>query len=234
VFFLEEIKPQIFVATFHQSYHMNMTFKRYNEGSGHDDSRWRLQAFTIHDFDEFYAKQGADLNNSYAEDWGGFMLSGKEIANVIKTGIPDLNKWDQVMMTIFSMCAVEYPDLNFSLIGASRDVNEVDPTLLRHEIAHALYDIEPAYRQKMDRLFNKIPPDLLDRILQILKSWGYCDEHLVDEVQAYLSTGIDGLDDFDILSEEFDLKTIQQAYIDIFTNYEDKPFKKRLIYPHLD
>lgn len=233
MFFLDEIRPRIFCATFHDHYHLCMTYARYSESHENDDPRWRELPVNMQDFHEYYSRIGKELTFTYPEDWAGFNLTDEIIINAIRRGIPDLNKWDQVLLTIFGVCVAEYPGQKFSLLGISRPMMEYDPEVYDHELAHALYYTDEKYKRRMDRLFNQLPLDKKDTVLQILKQWDYGQECLVDETQAYLATGIMGHLEFEAADRKWGLAHLTEPFEEAYLEFKESPFKKRTIIPFL-
>lgn len=56
---------------------------------------------------------------------------------------------------------------------------------LQHELLHAKYYIEEAYRKKIIDEWSNLRPDIRKHIYKFLKSMGYSDEVIIDEYQAY-------------------------------------------------
>ena len=79
------------------------------------------------------------------------------------------------------------------LIGVrtgDKDAKEV----IAHETAHALYSLYPTYKKSCDLLFKKVGKrkkykEKIKRAKAALIKMGYCEEVLMDEIQAYWSTG---------------------------------------------
>jgi len=208
-----------------------MTFIRYTEGYEGDHPMFTENPFTMAQLYEYESRRGEDLNFTYAEDWGGFNLTGRTIKDVIARGLIDINKWDEKFLTIWARCVAEYPDLDFSLLGVSRFGR--DNSVITHETAHAFYAQDPVYKKKMDNLVNKIPLYKLDKIFQILAADGYTNMVWVDEVQAYFATGINGWVEWDILDQEIDLKSIIKPFQEVFKEQTKTKFKTRVLIPHI-
>ncbi len=56
---------------------------------------------------------------------------------------------------------------------------------LKHELLHAKYYMDRAYRDEIDREWSSLSPEDRCRITAILKRLGYSDEVIVDEYQAF-------------------------------------------------
>ena len=232
MFFIEEIKPRVFCVTFHDHYQLCMTFARVTEAVEGENPKWGHEPFILDDWKEWYSNQGTNLSFEYSDDWAGFNVSSQHVFNIIKRGYKELTKWDQMMMSIWSICLGKYEDAKFSIIGVSRKV--IDEELMNHEIAHSFYAMNPKYSRKMDKAFNDLNSDKKDMICQILKSWGYGDDCLVDEAQAYLATGLESGDNELIILDNFiDLSKEQKIFQNIFKEENTQEFKLNTIYPFI-
>ena len=126
-----------------------------------------------------------------------------------KSGIDDVNKYDYTMLAIESMVRAQIGyEEDFYLIGVPAD--DEDGWYLPHELAHGLFYTNSKYRREMTRLVNRIPKTKKDKIFELLRETGYCEEVLVDETQAYCATGI--LDDWKDLKLSKTVKGFESAY----------------------
>jgi hypothetical protein len=80
---------------------------------------------------------------------------------------------------------------NFYLIGIDQSNGE-DPSLIFHEMAHGLWFANPSYKKEMSTIINEMNPSVKEKIFDKIKEAGYGDNVYEDELQAYLSTGVDG------------------------------------------
>jgi hypothetical protein len=97
-------------------------------------------------------------------------------------------------------------------MASSKDLKTMD-----HEIAHGLYFTNKTYKLRMNTLFYGIPDKIKEKIFKKLIKMGYADDKkiLIDEAQAFLSTGLyNGLDTKEI-------KKYEKDFISVF-----KEFKK--------
>jgi|LauGreDrversion4_2_1035121.scaffolds.fasta_scaffold11080_3 hypothetical protein len=63
-----------------------------------------------------------------------------------------------------------------------------DPQTRRHELLHARYHLDPAYRQHVETLWQSLTPKQQQRVRQTLRALHYPDTLLLDEFQAYYYT----------------------------------------------
>ena len=163
-----------------------MHFLRYQEFYESSSSKFRGKAFTIFDFMKWYSKEFGDGAFTYTTDWAGFNIPGSVIADMLwQHGILDPNDYDKTMEEIWEECNKKSEDGRFYLIGVS-DEGQV----LEHEISHGYFYLYPEYKKEMTKLVKALPKEIKTKMKSTLKSMGYTKEVYVDEMQAYLATGL--------------------------------------------
>lgn len=88
------------------------------------------------------------------------------------------------MRDAWKQCA-DKTDGDFCIIGAVKNSNA-----LNHEIAHGLFYLHPEYKKEMVKLVKNLPVSIKTEMKATLKKLGYTPKVYVDEMQAYMSTGI--------------------------------------------
>ncbi len=112
----------------------------------------------------------------YTAEWSGYNFPGSTLDPFIKGLFDPLTSIEQDIVE-----ALRYRQDRFYVIGTYGDDDPGDT--LNHEIAHALYYVNADYKAAVDSVLA--PMDLAG-IKQMLRDWGYCEEVLDDEVQAYI------------------------------------------------
>jgi hypothetical protein len=172
------------------------TFLRFQEYYESPSKQFRNKIFTVGQVKHWYSqKYGAD---TYEKDWTGFNFPSR-VLEPFKKGLFDpLTEEEKSLLSFF-----QYRYDNFYIIGAnSKDV-------LRHELAHALYDSSIDYRNEINSFFKK-NNKYLKKISQYIIKKGYSKEVLYDELQAYIT---DNDDDFIINNtQQHILETINLIY----------------------
>lgn len=184
-----------------------MHFLRYQEYYECPSPKFRGKIFTIFDYMEWYTKKYGHGAFSYPRDWGGFNLPGS-IPIDIMGKIPDINKYDKEISLVVTKCFQKYPDKRFYLIGAVGKGGAMN-----HEIAHGFFYTQPEYKKEMVRLVKALPKEFRQNMNKWLKNIGYTNSVFVDEIQAYLSTG---------MSKDFKLfawKKYSKPFVKIFEKY---------------
>jgi hypothetical protein len=94
----------------------------------------------------------------------------------------DPNKYDTIMKTIYNrLNSISSGD--FCLIGYKKGWDFALP----HELAHALYFLNPDYRDEMNQCLQTLTTIQREKICQVLRNHLYSDTVLEDELQSYLS-----------------------------------------------
>lgn len=210
-FTLHEVANNIYWAEFEDDYTLCMSFLRFQEYYESPDSTVRGQVVPYLDLIEKYSKGTSNWAFSYVADWGGFNLPSRVIEEVLARGIPDHNIYDYRILAIHSFIRSR-TDKPYYLIGTGRR----QESYLKHEIAHGLFYTLPEYEEEMLRLIEDLSPDVLDGLYQILLGDGYTSEVLDDEVQAYISTGMD--DSFSFYIED----KVKARFEEVFNRYYEQ------------
>ncbi len=141
-----------------------------------------------------------NIDEPYYTFWEGFNLPGKVILTLLATSefrsgfslwnwfVEPSNypRWhkeeDQFIDLLQDLSVDEIIDGYF--IGMWKDATEV----FDHELAHALYATNPAYKAAQVVNLSKLPNDIYDKLRLDLIESGYHPSVVHDEAQAYLST----------------------------------------------
>lgn len=207
--------PFIFHVAFDNQYDMAMTFLRSQEYYESPNKKFRGAAFTLVDYMEWYSKQNGNVF-TYAEDWAGFNIPDwvpKQLGDTIS----DRNKYDEVMSGIVAECRKKcaFEDIFYVIASLKSDKNTKS-----HEIAHGLYYVNELYRFDMDKLVRKLPANLKKIMKAKLKEMGYDTSVYTDEMQAYLSTGLNplGREFVKKIFEHIDKSTVME-FENVFKKY---------------
>jgi hypothetical protein len=156
---------------------LTITFMRFSEFYESPNSSFKNNIFTIGQLKNWYSlTYGAD---TYHKDWTGFNIPSSVLIP-FKQGLFDpLIEEERSFLDLF-----KYRYDNFYIIGAQND------SVLRHELAHALYASSIKYRNSIDTYILKHKSDLKKTSKYIIDK-GYCKEVLNDELQAYITDNED-------------------------------------------
>ncbi len=227
-FNIREILPHIYHLHFESAYDLAMHFVRFQEY--YESPKFHRKIFTLVDYMEWYASAQGKGAFTYPTDWSGFNVPSWVLKQVRKADIPDLNKYDRRMFTFIDWVEEkEFPGpyyfIGTSAEGYKGDENEED--VLDHEIAHALYTVNPGYKSGVARLFGEwnqgdpsgVPKhngSELDCARDVLTGMGYHETTIDDEIHAYCATGL--CDELEGVISKKEMKPFQKLF---------KEFKKK-------
>jgi len=193
---LSKLYSNIYLLAFKTQYDLCMSFVRVNEFFDNPDFKDRV--FALDEFMDYWVKKNKTSCFEYPKRWEAF---GLPIRNILKwnaefgyklsyNGIRD--KESKIIEAIVK--GIPINDLkNQYLIGIHREGKKrIQKRLMDHELAHALYFLDPIYRESCKSLVKKLSKKSFDHIKNSLMSVGYDggDGTVINEAQAYLSTGI--------------------------------------------
>jgi len=199
-FSIKEILPHVYHLHFGSGYDLAMHFLRFQEY--YESTKYYKKIFSLVEFMEWYAKDH-EGSFTYPTDWSGFNVPSWVLRKVRQENIPDLNPYDQRMFAIIDWVnAREFPH-DFYFIGTSSKGyrgDESEERVLDHEIAHALYTVNPEYRKGVSSLLKEwngpapkhaaFDGSHLDSAKTVLKIMGYHESTIEDEIHAYCATGL--------------------------------------------
>ena len=206
---LKEFIKGILLAEFESRFDLAMTFLRYQEYYESANPKFKGKQFTIIDYIQWYSKNNNNIF-TYADDWVGFNIPSlviDEVQNNLtgKGPIVDKNKYDDVMKSISNKCRGKvFTYQSFYLIGAFKG----ETSIIKHEVAHGLYTVNPEYKERMDKLHSELSPQSKKALEKEFLDLGYHKSVWKDEAQAFLSTGTDCL-----------TATERKPFIKIFKEY---------------
>jgi hypothetical protein len=175
---------------------LGKTFIRFQEHYESCNPDFKGKVFTLGQFKSWYSKKyGAD---TYHHDWKGFNFPSP-VLEPFRQGLFDpLTSYEIELLEL-----LKYRNDEFYIIGANED------SVLRHELAHALYFHDTKYRYMINKTFDNYKKDIA-QIKKYILNKGYHEDVLYDELQAYIT---DNDDEF-ILNNtpKYILKTITGLY----------------------
>lgn len=156
---------------------LNRSFMRFTEHYESPNPNFKGKIFTVGQLKRWYSiTYGAD---TYHSDWVGFNIPST-VLQYFREGLFDpLTQEEQNLLELF-----RYRNDNFYIIGAQTY------SVLRHELAHALYSHNKQYKKNIDNYINKNKKYLL-KISKYILDKGYSRDVLNDELQAYITDNED-------------------------------------------
>jgi hypothetical protein len=234
MFKLVNLREGLYQLFFDDFVPLGMAFVRYQEFYESKCDKVREKSATLAELMAHYARtQHSDKNTNftYPSDWGGYNLPASIIRDVHDAGISDLNFYDEFMHGVWGFINTD-TDIPSYLIGTSRNSDEDDQAKYRgymlHECTHAMFFIDEEYRNSCTKLIETAPVELKDQLTSALKKIGYPDKVIVDEIQAYITTGEGGHFDYVTVQEQFDelrssLRELHRtSFPKFFPDFEEK------------
>ena len=194
----------------------NMIFCRFQEHYESSTPLFQGKHFKMPDYVNWYKTEFSKKSNfTYPQDWAGFNLPSESIENCL-SGIQDETDWDIMMKSIIQTIRNEESDKFYLLGVANIDMGGED--VLDHEIHHGMYYTDTSYKETMDRMINQMDPKDKEAIAKSIIETGYAESVIMDEIGAYLTTGlIDGMENLGL-----------EKYIDTFKKVFQEFFNKHV------
>ena len=188
---LKQVAPRVYLVTFKDRHTLGMTFLRCQEY--YESPKFRGEFFKLFDYIDWYSRyQSKDGTFSYTKDLLGFNVPGHvvhTVVNMLHDSVYDLStKYDEIMYKIYKKLYTRHGE-NFYLIGVSEEGSK-GGQVIEHETAHGLYSTDIKYRVEMSILLKSLPRDIKKRLHRLLSKMGYHRHTQLDEIHAYLSTGM--------------------------------------------
>ena len=182
---MSELLPQLYHAQFKGQRAMCSTFMRFQEYYESPNERFRGNYFTKQEYASWYAQQRGSF--SYYEDWGGFNIPDYVIKDFAAGKFDPLSAREQNLLDALLAYRPKLFAKSFYLIGTCGREEDI-----AHEVAHGLWYLSKSYRQQMEKFLSRFSASFKKNFMKALGEGGYCQEVILDELQAYIIT--DGRD----------------------------------------
>lgn len=174
-----EILKNIWLISFDTQEDLALTFLRFQEY--YESPRFKGQVFSLDDFKEWYSSQhGGEF--SYVDDWSGFNVPSWVMKPFIDGAFDPLSDLEKALIGMLK----DKRD-PFYLIGTNDSLDA-----LEHEICHALFYVDAAYRDSVTATIEH-NREKLREVFDKMTELGYHESVAVDEVHAYLCANPDWL-----------------------------------------
>lgn len=193
---------------FDRQFDLNSSFIRMQEFYESPFDEFRGKYFTLDQYMDRYVEANVNGVFDYFTYWFGFNLPGNAVLAFNETFSDDLRpkEWE-LLKPVEDFVQDDNP--NFYIIGTF-DHKDRERTVA-HELAHAHYYLDPAYRKSADTLYACISPEIRAKVATRLIDIGYTEEVIPDETQAYFATdNEEGLRKRFHLSETDDISIAQE------------------------
>jgi hypothetical protein len=189
-----EIRKNIYAVIIENDYDRAMLFCRYQEFYESPFINIKDQPFDLMLYMKTYKNNNGANIFTYPEYWMGYNIPShslkKCLSNVFinKNEGCGVNTYDYIMNEITEAIYKHLgsEEIPFYILG----VDKIESDVMQHEIAHGLFYTDSEYKQRTIEAYNNLPNIIKESMSNILLEMGYCDEVIIDEIQAYMSTGL--------------------------------------------
>jgi hypothetical protein len=175
---------------FPNQYLITSTFIRFAEFYEGQNDKLRGHHFTLDDvMDDYVEKFGL---MSYFEDWNGFNIPGEAFDEAYKIFHQDLRDKERIVVDAVMdyklfQDGTRQPFDKYYVIATHP---EYDCT--NHEMAHALFYLDPGYRAMVQFFISQIDPKSKQPLVKWLLNEGYCFQVIDDEINSYIMDALAG------------------------------------------
>jgi len=189
----QEVSPNVLVLTFETNYELAMSFVRLQEF--YESPKFQGKVFSLEEYIDYWAEEYGKGSFDYPIRWSGFNLPGTVILDWMQKfnygGTTDIRDKEIVLIEkILSKYSLDELKKSY-VIGVAKGCGKQG--VIDHEVAHAMYTLNPKYKLNYQKLFIKLNSNTEGRILyermeDKLIKMGYTSDVIEDEIQAYWST----------------------------------------------
>ncbi|CAB4219011.1 hypothetical protein UFOVP1604_94 [uncultured Caudovirales phage] len=186
---LYEVAPKIYVVEAADDYSRAMLFVRAQEYYESAYSEFRKKTFCIFEYMNKYRKERGTKYFGYTKDWSGYNIPSDSLESCLtglKSGKVLTTPYDTLMHTIHATIRQHQPRGKFYILG----VDDIKSQVMDHELSHALFYTNKQYKAEMVELVLSLKSSVYDQLEAYLSQMGYVKQVIVDEIHAYLSTGL--------------------------------------------
>lgn len=207
----KEIYPNIFHINFSTQKELASTFLRFQE---HFESpSFKGKIFSLDDFKYWYVNnspKGKETGEfTYYQDWSGFNIPSETLIPFSDGLFDPLSSEEKELLKLFD--GVPRP---FYIIGTYGK----EQSSLKHEIAHGFFYTNKEYRNKVLDIIHDIPEEFKNKIAKHLESSaGYHNSVIIDEMHAYLISGLEKLEKDGL--ERFPFLRFQKRLREVFDDF---------------
>lgn len=220
---LEVVAPRVWAVYGEEQEDAARAFIRFQEYYENPELK-NKKDISVPDVEKWWKKaQDKGLKDVYYNAWAGFNIPGRVILECLrsplfrpKASITDIisarwNKQEDEFLALIENLSPE--DIqNGYFVAMWKDSEGV----LDHEVAHAFFSTCTPYKAEQVVNIGGLPKDIYDHIATRLKDMGYHGDVVHDEMQAYLSTYVESLDEY----FNDDCKDYTHPFVETFQRYK--------------
>jgi hypothetical protein len=172
---------------------LTMTMCRPQEFYECNSDRLRDKIFSFEKFIDHYTDKDGYID--YFHFWTGFNIPGPVLEDFFE--LFELTEREKELRNVTK----KFKNKLYYVISTKA----MDKRTLEHELIHAHYYLNPAYKQEVDVLIRHMDKDIKKDVVRGLKEWGYAPHVMNDEINAYMATS-----SHKYLVEELDLTKVRK------------------------
>lgn len=171
---------------FPDQYSLTSTFIRFQEYYEGQSDTIRGHHFTLDEVMDDYVQRFG--NFTYFEDWSGFNIPGEIFDKIVKIFGGDLRVKEEILVNVIAeVLDNRNTDEKYYVIGTHPKNDQT-----KHELAHALYYLDPGYQGLVDWFIQQIEPKYKSPLIKWLFNEGYSLTVVNDEINSYLIDALAG------------------------------------------
>lgn len=200
------ITPKILAIVEPDQFDRAMLFCRAQEFYESPNPKFRGQRFDIWECLKWHEQE---YKESYTMRWEGFNVPFEEM--IKSATVDNQTRYDEIIDGIIYLMGCSEVDY---VIG----VDALGSDIFKHEMAHALYATDEAYREAMKVEMTKLDGIYIDCWYIYLAEQGYAPEQIADEIQAYMVSGSEDFHEIYYASDK-NAKVKVEEFQKIFTTF---------------
>jgi hypothetical protein len=166
----QRVAKGIYLLRFHTQYELAATFLRVQEH--YESPKFHGRIFSLEQYMDWYAERHG--NFTYYQDWSGFNVPSTAFEPFVAGKFDPLSAKERRLLALFRGLRERFYVIG--IYGQGKDT-------LTHELAHALFFTDDAYREAVHAAMRGYDTSALAKQLS---EAGYARHVIPDEIQAYL------------------------------------------------
>ena len=172
----KRVSDKIYLLKFDNQREMAKTLLRFQEY--YECPVHKGKIFTLEEYKKWYKKENSG-RFSYYKDWDGFNFPSRVLKPFYDGKFDPLSKEEKKILHLFRNAKGNYYII--AVAGKKHEHKHV----LKHELAHSLFYVNPKYKKKVLGVIKEYEGELEHVKNEILSRLGYSEEVLEDEIHAY-------------------------------------------------
>lgn len=173
------MKQKIYHFCLPSQYWLTATFLRFQESYESPNPRFRGHGFSLEEFQDWYVTTRDSANFSYHFDWSGFNFPSYVVDRFTPDRFGPLSRKESWLLGQLKGIRGR-----FYVIGTYESPVRA---VLQHEVVHGLFYLHRDYAKRVEAIVNGFE---FEAFKGELRKMGYCEEVMIDEINAYITTGL--------------------------------------------